>query len=96
MILEEEGFNLEAIASIIHNITLIEPSHQLIISLTEEAPPDMSVSLQQGINTLFKMNIETPAFLPHVSIIGRRTLKGPNDAKNVINSLAALLILFKD
>lgn len=27
MILEEEGFNLEAIASIIHNITLIEPSH---------------------------------------------------------------------
>ena len=45
MTLEEVGFNLEAIASIIHNVTLIEPSHQLVISMTEETPPDLSVSL---------------------------------------------------
>ena len=45
MTLEEVGFNLEAIASIIHNVTLIEPSHQLVISMTEETPPDISVSL---------------------------------------------------
>lgn len=35
MTLEDVGFNLEAIASIIHNITLIEPTHQLVIAMTE-------------------------------------------------------------